>query len=146
MNSRRTPKPAKIAELAALALRLEVNILGDGRSYTTILDMTKGQGVPIDAVPAEHSGKAADAVVRALCCTPGILEQAVDERPLTVLAIAKGEPSDGCTLFLESAHASHEAIIDAASRMIAHFNNVRIAHASALAKTKKDTRRRHGLN
>lgn len=146
MSTRRTPKPAKIAQLAGLALRLEVNVLTDGRAYTTVLDMTQGQGVPIAAVPPEHSGKAADAIVRTLCCTPGIVEQTLDDRPLTMIAIAKGEPADGSTLFLESAHATHEAIIDAATQMIADLNNVRQAHAMALAKTHDDNVARRALN
>lgn len=146
MSTRRTPKPSTIAKLAALALRLEVNILADGRSYVTVLDMTKGQGVPIAAVPSGHKGKAADAIVRALCCTPGILENTHNERPLTMLAIAKGDSADGCTLFLESAHATHEAVIDAANRIIDHLNNVRQAHAMALAENQADTAARRVMN
>lgn len=147
MSTRRTSKPAKIAQLSALALRLEVNVLGDGRSYTTILDMTRGQGVPISAVPEPLAGSAGDALVRALCTMPGVLPEGLfgGEQP-ALMAMTSAAPNSRSTVTVSSRQATPEELLAATDRMLDALKNLRINIASDIAKKEINAGKRKSLN
>lgn len=147
MTTRRTPKPSTVAKLSALAIRLEVNVLRDGRSYVTVLDMTRGQGVPITAVPEQHAGEAGDALVRALSTTPGILPPGLfgDDGP-ALMAMTTGGRDNLATVTVGSKRATAEQTLAAADRMIEALKNLRINIASDIAKQEVEKGRRKSLN
>lgn len=147
MSTRRTPKPSTVAKIAALALRIEVNVLGDGRSYVTVLDMTRGQGVPIEAVPEPQAGAAGDALVRALCTTPGILPEGLfgNQQP-ALMALTSGVPNSRSTVTVSSRQATPEELLAGADRMIEALKNFRINIASDIAKKQALAGKRKSLN
>jgi hypothetical protein len=103
--------------------------------------------VLIEAVPEPQAGAAGDALVRALCTTPGILPDALfgGEQP-ALMALTSGAPNSRSTVTVSSRQATPQEIIAAADRMIDALKNLRINIASDMVQKEVKAGKRKSLN